>query len=152
MSLTIAGVTLRSEDYNSFQVINDCYGIDNFNGYFTPIMVGTSSQPSPSSISFGLTDSAQTVFDSVALPLSLNVNSFDSRQGGGYDSTTGGSFSFTIDTLMQPFAGTPGEPNCHGQSVSALAKQYGDIDTAARILGYPSVKALQDAVKSYCQA
>jgi hypothetical protein len=50
------------------------------------------------------------------------------------------------------FAGTPGFSNCHGQSVAALAKQFGGIDAAAAALGYSSVKALQNAIKGFCGA
>jgi len=48
------------------------------------------------------------------------------------------------------FAGTPGKPNCHGQSVSALAKQYGGMAAVAAALGFPSVGALQDDIRAYC--
>jgi hypothetical protein len=57
--------------------------------------------------------------------------------------------------FIQPaprFAGTPGFSNCHGQSVAALAKQFGGIDAAATALGYTSVKALQNAIKAFCRA
>jgi YVTN family beta-propeller protein len=50
------------------------------------------------------------------------------------------------------FAGTPGFSNCHGQSVAALATQFGGIDAAAAALGYTSVKALQNAIKAFCRA
>jgi hypothetical protein len=50
------------------------------------------------------------------------------------------------------FAGTPGKPNCHGKSVSALAQKYGGLPTAATTLGFSSVQALQDAIKSFCGA
>jgi YVTN family beta-propeller protein len=48
------------------------------------------------------------------------------------------------------FAGTPGQPNCHGQSVSALAQQYGGLPSAAAALGYSSVQVLQNAIAEYC--
>jgi hypothetical protein len=48
------------------------------------------------------------------------------------------------------FAGTPGKANCHGQSVSALAKGFGDLNNAVAELGYPSVDTLQDAILTYC--
>jgi hypothetical protein len=51
---------------------------------------------------------------------------------------------------FQDFAGQPGAPNCHGKSVSALSNQYGGLDAAAAALGYPSVKALQDAIRAFC--
>jgi uncharacterized repeat protein (TIGR03803 family) len=47
------------------------------------------------------------------------------------------------------FAGTPGKPNCHGQSVSGLAQQYGGIAAAAAALG-TDVQALQNAIATYC--
>jgi YVTN family beta-propeller protein len=50
------------------------------------------------------------------------------------------------------FAGTPGFSNCHGQSVSALAKQYGGLNAASAALGFASVNALQDAIENYCEA
>ena len=50
------------------------------------------------------------------------------------------------------FAGTPGKPNCFGQSVSALARQYGGLNNAAAALGYPSVRALQEAIMTFCEA
>jgi hypothetical protein len=49
------------------------------------------------------------------------------------------------------FAGTPGTPNCEGESVSALAQQFGGLDAAASALGFPSVQALQDAIRAFCE-
>jgi hypothetical protein len=48
------------------------------------------------------------------------------------------------------FAATPGKANCHGQSVSALARQYGGLNSAAAALGYSSVSALQNAIMAFC--
>jgi probable HAF family extracellular repeat protein len=48
------------------------------------------------------------------------------------------------------FAGTPGKSNCHGKSVSALARQYGGLNAAAAALDYPSVSALQDTILAFC--
>ena len=59
------------------------------------------------------------------------------------------TFSLTGDTI--PDAGTPGRANCHGKSVSALAKQFGGIDAAASALGFSSVAALQDGLKAFCE-
>jgi hypothetical protein len=54
--------------------------------------------------------------------------------------------------FAQPvFAGMPGKANCHGQSVSALAQQYGGLNNAAADLRYSSVSALQSAVMKYCE-
>jgi hypothetical protein len=55
--------------------------------------------------------------------------------------------------FVQPvFAGTPGKANCNGQSVSALARQYGGLNNAAAALGFDSVKALQGAIQDFCAA
>ena len=62
-----------------------------------------------------------------------------------------------ITTLQQgghdltPFAGVPGNANCHGVTVSALAAQFGGISNAAQALGFGSVKGLQDAIKAFCR-
>jgi hypothetical protein len=48
------------------------------------------------------------------------------------------------------FAGRPGNANCHGKSVSALAHQFGGIDAAASALGFSSVADLQDAIRTFC--
>ena len=52
--------------------------------------------------------------------------------------------------LPPVFAGTPGQPNCSGQSVSALAKQFGGLDGAAAALGFADVSALQNAITQFC--
>ena len=58
------------------------------------------------------------------------------------------TMSLTGETVPQ--AGTPGNANCHGKSVSALAHQFGGLDAAASALGFSSVQALQDAFKEFC--
>jgi hypothetical protein len=61
------------------------------------------------------------------------------------------SLGIFIPTPAPPaFAGTPGQPNCHGKSVSALAQQFGGLDAAAVALGFARVQALQDAIKAFC--
>jgi hypothetical protein len=152
MSVVISSVTLQSQGNASLQVLNNAFGVDNFNGFFTPISVGGVLQSNSSSISFGLTDFSQTALSSTALPLSLNVASFSQRQGNVFDAASGGILSFSIDSLTVGFAGTPGFSNCHGQSVAPLAQQYGGLDAAAKALGYPSVKELQDAIRAFCGA
>jgi hypothetical protein len=59
------------------------------------------------------------------------------------------TFSLAGETI--PEAGTPGQANCHGKSVSAVAKQFGGIDAAAVDLGFSSVDALQDGLKTFCE-
>ena len=68
--------------------------------------------------------------------------------GGATPPTFNMTFSLTGDTI--PEAGIPGEPNCHGESVSALARQFGGIDAAASTLGFSSVVALQHSFKGFC--
>jgi hypothetical protein len=59
------------------------------------------------------------------------------------------AFSLTGDTV--PDAGTPGKANCHGQTISALAHEFGGISGAAITFGSSSVAALQNAVVLFCQ-
>jgi len=65
---------------------------------------------------------------------------------------TGPTFNMTYSLSGNtiPEAGVPGEPNCHGQTVSALARQFGGVKAAASTLGFSSVAALQDASKEFC--
>ena len=48
------------------------------------------------------------------------------------------------------FAGEPRRPNCHGQSIAALAGQFGELDDAASALGFASVDTLQRAIRAFC--
>lgn len=59
------------------------------------------------------------------------------------------AFSLVGETIAD--AGTPGDANCHGRSVSALTHQFLDIDAAASALGFSSVSALQDGLGAFCQ-
>jgi hypothetical protein len=59
------------------------------------------------------------------------------------------AFSLAGDTV--PGAGTPGQPNCHGQTISAMAREFGGIAQAALRLGFFSVDALQEGVSAFCQ-
>jgi hypothetical protein len=58
------------------------------------------------------------------------------------------TFSLSGDTI--PAAGMPGQANCHGQTVSAMAKEFGGIDASASTLGYSNVDALQNGVRVFC--
>ena len=59
------------------------------------------------------------------------------------------TFSLAGETV--PDAGTPGQANCHGKSISALAQQFGSADAASVTLGFSSVQALQDAFRLFCE-
>ena len=83
--------------------------------------------------------------------LSLSITPLDVPGAGESKS------NFNLDNVsrgvIEPvFAGVPGKSNCFGQSVSALAQQYGGLNAAAATLGYPSVQALQNAIMEFCEA
>ena len=61
------------------------------------------------------------------------------------------NMTFSLAGATVPKAGTPGQANCHGKSISALARQFGGIDAAASALGFSSVAALQDGFTLFCQ-
>jgi len=70
---------------------------------------------------------------------------------GAFQTTFGGWVdAFVAKIADVGFAGTPGRPNCFGQSVSALARQRGGLANAAAALGFDSVQALQDAIRNFC--
>src|SRR6266705_601053 len=57
--------------------------------------------------------------------------------GGATPPTFNMTFSLIGDTV--PEAGTPGRANCHGKTVSAVARQFGGFNAAAFALGASSV-------------
>jgi hypothetical protein len=58
------------------------------------------------------------------------------------------TFSVTGETV--PNAGTPGAASCEGDTVSALAAQFGGIDNAAAALGFSTVAGLHQVVRDFC--
>jgi YVTN family beta-propeller protein len=57
-----------------------------------------------------------------------------------------------VGKFIQPlpsFAGTPGQPNCRGVSVSALAQKYGGLSAAAAAFGL-AVQDMQNAIGKFC--
>jgi hypothetical protein len=60
------------------------------------------------------------------------------------------NMTFSLAGNTVPGAGISGEPNCHGDSISAMATQFGGIHSAASTLGFSSVDALQDSFKEFC--
>jgi len=60
------------------------------------------------------------------------------------------NMTFSLGGNTIPEAGIPGEPDCHGQTVAALATQLGGIKHAASTLGFSSVAALQDSFREFC--
>jgi hypothetical protein len=72
----------------------------------------------------------------------------------GTDIIAGGStfnmtYSLTGNTI--PEAGTPEQANCHGNTISAMANEFGGLDASASTLGFSSVDALQDGVRVFCK-
>ena len=77
--------------------------------------------------------------------VSLSASGSTAIVGGPWDTDrTGAAWVFVR------FAGLPRSASCHGQSVSALAQQYGGFGSAAAALGYSSVQAMQNGVAIYC--
>jgi hypothetical protein len=68
--------------------------------------------------------------------------------GGATPPTFNMTFSLAGDTI--PGAGIPGDPSCHGDSIAALARQFGGIRNAASVLGFSSVAALQESFREFC--
>lgn len=69
--------------------------------------------------------------------------------GGATPPTFNMTFSLTGEVIEN--AGTPGNANCHGKTVSALAGQFGSIAAATLALESSSVNALQNAITSFCE-
>jgi hypothetical protein len=71
----------------------------------------------------------------------------------GTDIIGGVTFNMAFSLTGEPVSGlgTPGQPNCPGQTISALAHQFGGIDAAAAALGFSSVQALQNAFALFCE-
>jgi hypothetical protein len=106
------------------------------NGYIsTPITL----------VSFGVGGSR------AALIADANGNLFGTTEGDQVHSF--GTVFEVMDSgfVVHKFAGTPGKANCYGQSVSALAKQYGGLNNAAAALGFDSVNALQNTIMAFCE-
>ena len=78
--------------------------------------------------------------------------------GGSFDAGTdqilaADFWSGNGEVVITPvFAGMPGNANCHGQSVSGLAQQYGGLDAAAMALGYSGVQTLQVQLRDIVMA
>ena len=70
----------------------------------------------------------------------------------GGDIIGAGTFNmtFSLGGNTIPRAGVPAQANCHGQTVSAMALQFGSIDASLAKLGYSSTDALQEGVLAFC--
>jgi hypothetical protein len=50
---------------------------------------------------------------------------------------------------FQDFAGTPGRTNCYDESSRSLMRQFGNLDAAASVIGYSSLRELQNAIAAF---
>ena len=69
--------------------------------------------------------------------------------GGATAPTFNMTFSLAGETV--PESGTPGEANCLGKTISALAPEFGSTYSAASSLGFSSVQALQEGFTLFCK-
>jgi hypothetical protein len=60
------------------------------------------------------------------------------------------NMTFSLSGNTVPDAGIPGEPNCTSKSVSAMAGQFGGIQTGASALGFSSVAAFKNSMVEFC--
>jgi uncharacterized membrane protein len=127
-----ASATFARDTNNRGQIVgfyDDSTGSHGFvhdKGRFTPINVPLSG--AHDTAAFGINNRGQIV--------------------GAYSDSTG-IHGFLAEPVER-FAGTPGEANCPGQSVTALARQFGGLNAAAITLGFSSVPALQDDILAFC--
>jgi hypothetical protein len=61
------------------------------------------------------------------------------------------NMTFTLSGITVRNAGTPGEPDCNGQTSAALNQQFGNHASAALALGYPSVQELTASFRNACK-
>jgi len=95
----------------------------------------------------GVTDLQAWIRNSSLVPdwLRIGTDIIDSTPAPTFNMT----FSLNGETV--PEAGTPGQANCVGKTVSALATQFGGLDAASSTLGFSSVAALQVAIGAFCE-
>jgi DNA-binding beta-propeller fold protein YncE len=137
------------------------YTIDSTSGALTPIP--GSPFPAgivPRSVAVDPSGSFAYVANAGRLSQPGNISGFtiDSTTGAltpipGSPFPTGATpVSVAVATVSLPlFAGTPGTPNCHGDSLSALAREFGGLEAAASALGFARVQALHEAIRAFCR-
>jgi hypothetical protein len=102
-------------------------------------------------------DGSITTFDPAGSIFTIPYSINDAGAITGYYSyaPTNHELEFHGFLVTQPapiFAGTPGYSNCHGESVAALAGQYGGLNAAVAAFGFSSVTALHNAILAFCGA
>lgn len=60
------------------------------------------------------------------------------------------NMTFALAGESIPEAGTPGQSNCHGETVSGMANQFGGFAEASSALKFLSVAELQNEVTAFC--
>ena len=95
------------------------------------------------------------MFDRAAIGDGAEQGWSASLSGDGNTAIVGGLIDNNLAgaawVYTQPtFAGIPGKANCFGQSVTALQGQFRGLNAAAAALGFPSVRALQNAILAFC--
>jgi hypothetical protein len=58
--------------------------------------------------------------------------------------------TFSLSGAKLESAGTPGAEDCHDVTLSGLAEQFGGVNSAASVLGFSSVQALQNSFRAFC--
>ena len=101
-----------------------------------------------------LGDDSVSIIDGTTDVVTQTLSVGTGPQGVGFNPATLTAYvanrgSGTV-SVIAAFDGSPAESNCHGKSVSALARRYGGLNAAAAAFGFPSVQALQNAVTAYC--
>jgi uncharacterized repeat protein (TIGR03803 family) len=123
------------------------YGTTNYGGanvYYGTVFELTAS--GTETVLYSFTSGGDGANPSAALVADAAGNLYGTTMNAG---ASGYGTVFKLN-LQAHFAGVPGQPNCFGQSVSFLARQYGGIAHAAASLGHSSVADLQNAVRAYC--
>ena len=75
------------------------------------------------------------------------------RIGGdiiGGDPKPAFNMTFSLSGFSLLSAGVPGQEDCHDVTLAGLADQFGSASAAAKVLGFPSVKAMQESVRTFC--
>src|SRR5438477_4889867 len=60
------------------------------------------------------------------------------------------NMTFSLSGALLQSAGTPGQEDCQDVTISGLAEQFGSINSAATVLGFSSVQALQSSFRAFC--
>src|SRR6266446_3404301 len=112
-----------------------------------PIRVGNRYSP----LGIAVTPDGSKVY--VANERSNTVSVIDTATNTVVAALPVGQTPVAFGVFIQPrFAGTPGNANCYGKSVSALAQTFGGLNAAAIALGFPTLETLQTAVNAFCGA